>query len=239
MDKKTVQFVQAALALASNTNLVLDGIVGPKTRAVVSSVPKVFRSSVDSMLASMGKPSLENILASGVAEASQGKKFGKHWQEFVRAAYQVVPSYGFNPEWIIAQAALESDWGNRVPTRGDGRSSYNFGGIKSNSARQPKSGVVTRTREFIKGEWVTVTADWAVYDSASAYVHGYFDYVLNLSDLYRRPKNPVGNLREAKTFEKYFSILKAGGYATDPRYVSKMQSMVASVRQRYPKEQWT
>lgn len=238
MGKKAVQFVQAGLALETGQNLVLDGIVGRNTRNALKLAPSAFRQDIDGLLKRKGMPGVDELVSPVTKETPRGKKFGPEWEEFVRAAYQVVPQYGFDPEWIIAQAALETDWGNRVPVRRDGRSSYNFGGIKSNSARQPKSGVTTKTREFMNGKWVTVDADWAVYDSASAYIHGYFDYVLNISDRYRKPRNTVGNLKDARTHDQYFSILKAGGYATDPSYVSKMRSMVASTQRRYPKEQW-
>lgn len=239
MVRKAIQFIQAGLALATGRSLTLDGIAGPKTHDAFRSAPAVFRQGIDHLLKEKGEPPIDKLLFPQSVKASGNKKFGPDWEEFVRAAYQVVPQYGFNPEWIIAQAALETDWGNNVPARQDGRSSYNFGGIKSNSARQPESGVTTKTREFLNGEWVTVDADWAVYDSASAYIHGYFDYVLNISDRYRKPRNPMGNLKDAKTHDQYFSILQAGGYATDPMYVSKMRSMVASTQRRYPKEQWT
>ncbi|UNI73410.1 lytic enzyme [Pseudomonas phage ER16] len=43
----------------------------------------------------------------------------------------------------------------------------------------------------------------------------------------------MGRLVDATTTEEFFKILKNGGYATDPAYVSKAQSIVASVERRY------
>lgn len=209
------------------------------TRKAVSSFSKKQVNSANILLVDNGLPTVDKLVEPPrPVKTERSKKFGSHWEEFVHAAYRVVPQYGFDPEWIIAQAALETSWGERVPAYPDGRSSYNFGGIKSNSAKQPKSGVTTKTREFINGKWIVMDANWAVYDSAVAYIHGYFDYVLNISDRYREPRNRIGNLKDAKTRDQYFSVLKAGGYATDPEYVSKMPSMVASVRKRYPKAVW-
>lgn len=237
-NKNAIRFVQSVAAL-SNPSVSVDGIVGPMTRKAVSSFSKKEANSVNILLVDNGFPKVDKLVEQPKpVRTKESKKFGTDWQEFVRAAYRVVPQYSFDPEWIIAQAALETGWGERVPAYPDGRSSYNFGGIKSNSARQPKSPVTTKTREVINGRTVVVDANWAVYGSAEAYIHGYFDYVLNLSDRYRKPRNRIGNLRDAKTRDQYFSILKAGGYATDTDYVSKMPSMVSSVRTRYPKEVW-
>jgi flagellum-specific peptidoglycan hydrolase FlgJ len=57
----------------------------------------------------------------------------------------------------------------------------------------------------------------------------------NLEDYVNCKINLVGNKRYnvfASSPEKYFERVKAGGYATDPNYVNKMNQMLTSVRSR-------
>lgn len=57
----------------------------------------------------------------------------------------------------VAQAIIETGWGKH--TIGEAK---NLFGIKG---RGPAGSVRAPTREFINGQWVTVNADFAKYDS--------------------------------------------------------------------------
>ncbi|CAK9884677.1 MAG: Peptidoglycan hydrolase FlgJ [Candidatus Erwinia impunctatus] len=65
---------------------------------------------------------------------------------------------------ILAQAALESGWGQRQIKTADGKPSYNIFGIKAGASWQGKSTTITTT-EYENGVAKKVQADFRVYDS--------------------------------------------------------------------------
>ena len=71
----------------------------------------------------------------------------------------------------LAQAALESDWG-----RSELSSKYNnLFGIKSNQANS----VLLTTQEYVNGQWITVKARFATYDSWADSVRAHTQLFLN------------------------------------------------------------
>lgn len=117
---------------------------------------------------------------------------------------------GYDPafaEYLVAQDALESGWGKHQSGKN------NFGGIKG-------KGSTRQTKEWDGQKMITITDSFRDFDSLQDYVN----YKINL----------VGNKNYnvfAYSPNQYFSRVKAGGYATDPNYVSKMNQMLNSVRE--------
>lgn len=122
---------------------------------------------------------------------------------------------------IIAQAALESGWGQReIPTK-DGRPSHNLFGIKAGSSWD---GPVTEimTTEYEQGVAKKVKASFRVYDS---YFEAIGDYVKLLT------KNPrYADVANANTAEQAAHALQNAGYATDPQYAKKLVSMIQQMK---------
>lgn len=122
---------------------------------------------------------------------------------------------GYNPafaEYLVAQDALESGWGKHQSGKN------NFGGIKLVGTGK---GSTKKTKEWNGRAMETVSATFRDFDSLQDYVN----YKINL----------VGNSNYnvfAYSPNQYFNRMKAGGYATDPNYVSKMNQMLQSVRSR-------
>ena len=120
---------------------------------------------------------------------------------------------GYNPafaEYLVAQDALESGWGKHQSGKN------NFGGIKLVGTGK---GSTKKTKEWNGRTMETVSAKFRDFDSLQDYVN----YKINL----------VGNSNYnvfAYSPNQYFNRMKAGGYATDPNYVSKMNQMLQSVR---------
>lgn len=120
---------------------------------------------------------------------------------------------GYNPafaEYLVAQDALESGWGKYQSGKN------NFGGIKLVGTGK---GSTKKTKEWNGRAMETVSATFRDFDSLQDYVN----YKINL----------VGNSNYnvfAYSPNQYFNRMKAGGYATDPNYVSKMNQMLQSVR---------
>lgn len=110
----------------------------------------------------------------------------------------------------IAQAALESGWGERV--RGN-----NLFGIKADKAWKGKT-VDVPTHEVIKGQRVFVVDKFRAYNS-------WAECVMD------RARFLKANPRYAKCFrettgEGWARAMAAAGYATDPAYAEKLISVM-------------
>jgi len=128
---------------------------------------------------------------------------------------------GIPHQLIVAQAALESGWGQReIPTAG-GAPSYNLFGIKAGANW---SGPVTEitTTEFEQGAAKKVKAKFRVYGS---YVEAIADYVKLLTS------NPrYADVAAARSPEQAAHALQRAGYATDPQYASKLVSVIQQMK---------
>ncbi|KHT18028.1 flagellar assembly peptidoglycan hydrolase FlgJ [Pectobacterium carotovorum] len=122
---------------------------------------------------------------------------------------------------IIAQAALESGWGQReIPTE-DGRPSHNLFGIKAGSSWNGPTTEITTT-EYEQGVAKKVKASFRVYDS---YIEAIGDYVKLLTN------NPrYSAVMSAGTAEQAAHALQKAGYATDPQYAQKLVSMIQQMK---------
>ncbi|MEB3223992.1 MAG: glucosaminidase domain-containing protein [Candidatus Sericytochromatia bacterium] len=131
-------------------------------------------------------------------------------REMVPAALEIERKYGLPAKVILAQAALESNWGKAAI------GTYNVFGIKGRGSR---GSLGVMTREHLKGRWVRVRENFAHYGSyqeafeayARTLHNGYYQRALAAKD------NPV----------KFARALQ-GVYATDPGYAGKLISIMRS-----------
>lgn len=138
-------------------------------------------------------------------------------------AVQAQPSlYGLFPSVIIAQAALESGWGtSRLSAEYN-----NYFGVKASptqysSAWNPQTSptVNLATEEYDNGYNPTV-ATWRAYSSPA-------DSLRDRNALLAT--NPrYSSALKATTPQQQVEAMKAGGYATDPDYVSKIMATINS-----------
>ncbi|MEM6159704.1 flagellar assembly peptidoglycan hydrolase FlgJ [Erwinia sp. P6884] len=132
-------------------------------------------------------------------------------------AKMVSAESGIPHHLILAQAALESGWGQRQIMTEDGRPSHNLFGIKATGSWQGKTTEITTT-EYENGEAKKVKAKFRVYDS---YFDALNDYVSLIT------KNPrYAAVTTADTPEQGARALQAAGYATDPKYAQKLVGMI-------------
>ncbi len=118
---------------------------------------------------------------------------------------------------ILAQAALESGWGQRQILTRDGKPSYNVFGIKASGDWKGETTDIMTT-EYEAGEAKKVRASFRVYGS---YLEALTDYVRLLS------KNPrYAAVTSAPSAEQGARALQAAGYATDPKYAQKLVGMI-------------
>ncbi|NIG17733.1 flagellar assembly peptidoglycan hydrolase FlgJ [Pantoea sp. Al-1710] len=118
---------------------------------------------------------------------------------------------------ILAQAALESGWGQRQILTRDGKPSYNVFGIKAGGDWKGATTDIMTT-EYEGGVAKKVRATFRVYGS---YMEALSDYVKLLSN------NPrYAAVANAATPEQGARALQAAGYATDPKYAQKLVGMI-------------
>lgn len=134
-----------------------------------------------------------------------------------QAAKMASAESGIPHHLILAQAALESGWGQRQILTAEGKPSYNVFGIKASANWQGKTTDIMTT-EYEGGEAKKVKAKFRVYDS---YFEALNDYVKMLSN------NPrYSAVTTAETPEQGARALQAAGYATDPKYAQKLVGMI-------------
>ncbi len=136
-------------------------------------------------------------------------------------AQQAARESGLPVQLIMAQAALESGWGQREIKTEDGRPSHNLFGIKATGNWKGRTTEITTT-EYINGAAQKVKAKFRVYDS---YAHALSDYATLLT---RNPR--YQKVVDAQSPEQGARALQAAGYATDPKYAQKLISIIQNVK---------
>lgn len=135
------------------------------------------------------------------------------------AASRAARALGTRPEAVLAVAALETGWGQRMPVRADGTSSHNLFGIKAHGWR----GEVTHsaTLEFENGAFARRVEPFRAYDSPQAAIEDFTRFVAS-QPRYREALDSGGDP------VKFVRALHAAGYATDPRYADKLEALMHS-----------
>ncbi|UCB31418.1 flagellar assembly peptidoglycan hydrolase FlgJ [Duffyella gerundensis] len=123
---------------------------------------------------------------------------------------------------ILAQAALESGWGQRQILTRDGQPSFNVFGIKAGGSWHGETTDIMTT-EYEQGAAKKVRASFRVYGS---YLEAITDYVKLLSN------NPrYAAVTTAQSAEQGAQALQQAGYATDPKYAQKLVGMIQQFKQ--------
>ncbi|WNN46035.1 flagellar assembly peptidoglycan hydrolase FlgJ [Winslowiella toletana] len=136
-------------------------------------------------------------------------------------AQQASAESGIPHHLILAQAALESGWGQRQILTRDGKPSFNLFGIKANSSWQGDKTEITTT-EYEHGVAKKVKASFRVYNSYAEALNDYVKLITN---------NPrYAAVASAQTAEQGAQALQAAGYATDPKYAQKLTGMIQQFR---------
>lgn len=139
-------------------------------------------------------------------------------QDFVRhlhpIAEQAARELGVEPKVLLAQAALETNWGRSLIKGNDGASSFNLFNIKAGKTWQGKQTQV-KTLEFDQGIGKKVNAKFRTYAS---FEQSFQDYV----NLIKSNPRYGDALKQAGNAEQYLRGLQEAGYATDPKYAEKV-----------------
>jgi peptidoglycan hydrolase FlgJ len=149
---------------------------------------------------------------------------GVQQASFVQAlwpdAQQAAAQLGVSPVSLVAQAALETDWGRSVPAGAAG-SSNNLFGIKASAAWNGPA-VASGTHEYSNGAATAVQAQFRSYGSTR---QCFQDYVA----LLRGNPRYAAALGTGNDVQAFGSALQQGGYATDPAYASKLTAVAGTL----------
>ncbi|MDH3355410.1 MAG: flagellar assembly peptidoglycan hydrolase FlgJ, partial [Chromatiales bacterium] len=141
--------------------------------------------------------------------------FVKHlWPMAEKAA----TSLGVNPKAVLAQAALETGWGRSVIRDEDGRNSFNLFNIKKGSGWDGNS-IMKNSLEFSDG---VASQERSAFRSYDSYQESFNDYAQFLKVNPRYAKA----LEKGTDAESYIKELQQAGYATDPEYAAKIESIM-------------
>jgi flagellar protein FlgJ len=145
-------------------------------------------------------------------------------EQFVRtllpAAREAAKALGLDPLALIAQAALETGWGQRVIKTAKGESSFNLFGIKANNGWQGETAVVD-TLEYRAGIAKKEQAKFRSYTSPEHSLRDYADFIKQ-NPRYQDAVQANGDTKA------YFEQLQVAGYATDPAYAQKIMKVYQS-----------
>jgi flagellar protein FlgJ len=136
------------------------------------------------------------------------------------AAVSASRKTGIPPQFLLAQAALETGWGRQEPRLADGRPSYNLFGIKAGSGWSGAVAEASTTEYGANGQELRVVERFRAYAS---YAEAFDDYARLVSTQPRYAQ--VLGARDAASFAQG---LQSAGYATDPAYADKLMRVIGS-----------
>ncbi|MEQ5970827.1 flagellar assembly peptidoglycan hydrolase FlgJ [Serratia liquefaciens] len=179
----------------------------------------------DEVLRTLPNQALEQMIRRAVPRAPSAAPLSLNNGNFVARlstpARVVSQQSGIPHQLIVAQAALESGWGQREIPAADGSPSFNLFGIKAGGSWDGPVTEITTT-EFEQGAAKKIKAKFRVYGS---YVEAMADYAKLLTN------NPrYAGVANARSPEQAAQALQQAGYATDPQYASKLVSVIQQMK---------
>jgi flagellar protein FlgJ len=179
------------------------------------------------------KPALRNAIAPQdrvssaalrvEAPARQDWKPGDQ-KDFLRDVWPLAENAAMNlqvdPRGLVAQAALETGWGQKLIRDPQGVSAHNLFGIKADN-RWTGERISVSTLEY---DGALPQRQWAQFRAYPDLQAGFEDYV---SFLKSNPRYSDA-IRSGLDAEKYASSLQDAGYATDPNYADKIRGIIKS-----------
>lgn len=140
------------------------------------------------------------------------------WAQHAQAAQQAQATSGIPATFMVAQAALETGWGQREIRFEDGRTSHNLFGIRAGGHWKGPVAEVWTT-EYVNGSAQKVRGQFRAYGS---YEESFNDYARLIS---QSPRYAPA-MRHLANPSAFASALQQAGYATAPNYASVLSAMI-------------
>ena len=126
-------------------------------------------------------------------------------------------AYGVRPSLVIAQAALESDYGQNLL-------SVKYHNLFAVFAQLGNKPVTLKYKRYFVNEWQTEIGQFAVYKSWDDAIYDYFD--LLKSGKIRNSEGAYDVMVSNKGYKKPAQALQDMGFSSDPNYASKLIAII-------------
>ncbi|BDR60166.1 glycoside hydrolase family 73 protein [Lactobacillus xylocopicola] len=162
----------------------------------------------------------EQLRQEQIAREEARQKIIRQHKAFIKEigpiAKEVNKSFELLPSIAIAQACLESDYGQSSLSQ----KYNNLFGVKGTN---PNTSAILSTKEYEKGKWVVVKARFQIYDSYEASIRAH-------SRLFQKGTSwnahQYQHVLAAQNYRKQAYALVKDGYATDPEYAEKLIKLI-------------
>ncbi len=172
----------------------------------------------DFLVNSIGAPISSTV--GGGTQAASTKNLEEFIDRYGQMAFNVGKQYGIPYEAILAQASLESGYGQSKLTT----EANNFFGIKAGTSWTGPVWTGKTSEETSGGSSYQITDSFRVYASPEEGFRGYADFI-HTNSRYRNALNFPGNPYQ------YIVEIKNAGYATDNEYVQSNWRLIAQTEQ--------
>lgn len=130
---------------------------------------------------------------------------------------EVAEAYDVRPSLVIAQAALESDYGQNLLAV----KYHNLFAVFAQLGNKP---VTLKYKRYFVNEWQTEIGQFAVYKSWDDAIYDYFD--LLKSGKIRNSEGAYDVMVSNKGYKKPAQALQDMGFSSDPNYASKLIAII-------------
>lgn len=130
---------------------------------------------------------------------------------------KVAEAYGVRPSLVMAQAALESDYGQNLLA-------VKYHNLFAVSAQPGDKPVTLKYKRYFVNEWQTEIGQFAVYKSWDDAIYDYFD--LLKSGKIRNSEGAYDIMVSNKGYKKPAQALQDMGFSSDPNYASKLIAII-------------
>jgi peptidoglycan hydrolase FlgJ len=165
--------------------------------------------------ASSGAPAISGSAAATAALAPTPAEFVDRLMPPIRRAASAL---GVNPMGMLAQAALETGWGQRMPRKADGTPSFNMFGIKAGDGWSGARATAD-SMEVSNGVAKLTRTAFRAYGSIEESINDFASLLKN-SPRYRDVVAARGDV------QAYIDGMGKSGYATDPDYANKLNQIL-------------
>src|SRR5260221_12091012 len=167
-------------------------------------------------------PAAPKTASGGVSAPPQvlAKTPAEFVDQVMPAIRRAATALGLNPLGLLAQAALETGWGQRMARNADGSPSLNMFGVKAGDG-WTGARATADTVEFSNGVAAQRRTAFRAYGSIEESVSD-FANVLKKSPRYRDAIAAGGDVHA------YIDRIGKSGYATDPEYANKLSQILNS-----------
>ncbi|MFD1318746.1 glycoside hydrolase family 73 protein [Loigolactobacillus zhaoyuanensis] len=158
--------------------------------------------------------------AAAVQQESTQREHRAFIEGLAPVAQRLQLTYHVLPSVTIAQAILESDWGNsQLATR-----YHNLFGVKGSD---PNTTQLLSTKEYQNGQWIEIHARFQVYTSDTAALEAHAKLLAQGTSW-----NPqqYQHVIAATDYKSAAAALQQDGYATDPTYAQKLINVIETYK---------